>query len=92
MKTVLVRAFYGALGGWGVAAFLVQPEVALVVAAVAFVAEVGIASVSSGYLGVDDLLTTGALVSDRRRLFVTATPATSAGSLPRLVLLAQPRR
>jgi hypothetical protein len=88
---VLARVLFLTLSNWGASAVLVQPDLALVVTALAFVAEFGIARVSwsKQALPARSLL---AVPSIRHVRVDGWLPICGPGPVPRLVLLSQPRR
>jgi hypothetical protein len=88
---MLSRAFFSTLSGWGAYAVLIQPDLALIVTALALVAEVSIASVLWGRVVLAD---SAALPLPSLRL-VRADgwmPTCGTGTVPHLILLSQPRR
>ncbi len=88
---VLARAYFATLGGWGAGAVVVQPDLALVVAALAFVAEVALTTALWGRVRCETLSSPG--VSFIRLVHADGwMPTCGAGSVPRLILLSQPRR
>jgi hypothetical protein len=89
---MLTRAFSSTMSGWGACGVLIQPDLALVVTALAFVAEV---SITTTVLWARLPLAARSVLALPPMHLVPADgwmPAGAAGSVPRLVLLSQPRR
>jgi hypothetical protein len=88
---MMARAFSATLCSGGAYAVFVQPDLAIVVTAVALVAEVSISSVLWGQLS---FVSRTALALPSLRLGPTDgwMPTCGTGSVPRLILLSQPRR
>jgi hypothetical protein len=87
---VLARLVFSALHHWGTGAVLIQPDLALVVTAIGFLAEIGITRGSWSDLAsrANNLL---AVPSIRHIRVDGWLPTCGSGPVPRLVLLSQPR-
>ena len=91
MKAMLARVLLATLCGWGAGASLIQPDLALAVTVLAFVAELSIAFVLAW--GSSPELRSGLVVSSIGHVQADGwIPTWGSGSVPRLVLLSQPRR
>jgi len=91
MKPMLARVLFSTLFRWGAGASLIQPDLALAVTALAFVAELSIAFVSTW--GSSPEFRSGLVVSSIGHVQADGwIPTWGSGSVPRLVLLSQPRR
>jgi len=91
MKTVLARVLFSTLWRWGAGATLIQPDLALAVTALAFVAELGISFVSTWRSSPE--LRSGLVFSSIGHVQADGwIPTWGSSSVPQLVLLSQPRR
>ncbi len=87
---MLARLVFSTLCHWGSNAVLIQPDLALAIVALGFVAEIGITRVSWSSLATqaNALL---AVPSIRHIRVDGWLPTCGSGPVPRLVLLSQPR-
>ncbi len=91
MTTVVVRVLFSTLCRWGASASLIQPDLALAVTALAFVAELSITVTLSCWSAPG--ISAGLVVSSIGHVQADGWfPTWGSGSVPRLVLLSQPRR
>lgn len=88
---VIARVLFSTLCRWGAGASLIQPDLAMAVITLAFVAELSITFVVTCRLSPE--FRAGLLVSSIGRVQADGwIPTWGSGSVPHLVLLSQPRR
>ncbi len=91
MHAVLARVLFSTLCRWGAAATLIQPDLALAVTALAFVAELSISLASACASSVE--YRSGLVFSSVGHVQADGwIPTWGSSSIPQLVLLSQPRR